>query len=122
MSDETRHVKRLLASLRYPPMPEHLADRVDAAIAAEAEIRAGGEAMTRVSSGTALVRQAAKARAQSKVLGEDARKLAGLLGETEHAISRTMDRLASQDPVHAEMLAKMSRAATLGAAQATALA
>jgi hypothetical protein len=125
VSDDTQQVKRLLADLRYPTIPEYLADRVDAAVRAEAAARADGEAMRRafVSSiaRPELAREAAKARAESRVLHQDVAKLAGLVGETEHAMATTLSKLASQNPAHAELLGELSRAATLGERQATAL-
>src|SRR5215467_3841831 len=94
VSNATQQVRGLLAGLRYPAIPEHLADRIGAAIAAEAAIRAGGDALTRVvvssSSGSELARQAAKARAESKLLHEDVRKLAELVGETEQTMATTL--------------------------------
>jgi len=126
VSNATQQVRRLLADLRYPAIPEQLADRIGVAIAAEAAIRAGGDALTRVvvssSSGSELARQAAKARAESKLLHEDVRKLAELVGETEQTMATTLGKLASQNPAHAELLDELSRAATLGATRAAALA
>src|SRR5215472_12293142 len=123
MSVGARQVKRILASLRYPAIPEHLAGRIDAAIAAQAVIRASGAATRRVvERSSALSLQAAKAQAESKVLHAEVRKLAGLVGETELAISRTMDTLASDHPHHAELLRELSQDAKRGVAQARALA
>ena len=124
MRDGSRQVKRILASLRYPAIPAHLAGRIDAAIAAEAAIRTRGEPMSRdvVGRSTTLAAQAAKAKAEAKRLKEDVRKLAGLVGETEHAISDTMDRLASEHPHHAELLRELSQDAKRGVAQAKELA
>jgi hypothetical protein len=121
MSEDTEQVKRLLAGLRYPAIPEHLADRIDAAVSAEAAIRAGRVIVGSISR-PELAQQAAKARAESKMLREDVTMLAGLVSETEDAMATTMDKLASQHPDHAEILGELSRAARLGATRATALA
>jgi|SRR5215472_7290414 len=123
MRGGARQVKRILASLRYPAIPAHLAGRIDAAIATQAVIRASGAATSRVvERSSALALQAAKAQAESKRLKEDVKKLAGLVGQTEHAISETMDRLASENPPHAELLRELSRDARRGVAQAKELA